>query len=110
MKVIETAARPFITIDENWEGDLPEGAFVRFKPGVKDTDLSIAQKKAMFESMGAVVKVLPRETAEAVIAPATKIKSTSPRETVYRLIEDSNENDKELLKGFCDLVMSKCSV
>ncbi|MDE2099192.1 MAG: hypothetical protein KGL39_18200 [Patescibacteria group bacterium] len=110
MKVISTDARAFVTIDENWEGDLPEGAFVRFKPGAKDTDLSISQKKAMFEAMGAIVKVLPKEAEEAVIAPATKITASSPRETVYRLIEDSNEENKPLLKGFCDAVMEKCSV
>ena len=96
-------------------GDV-NGAIVRILPPPDASDERVAWVKARFDQAGAKVTwVGPRRHArtlpESALGKAqAAAQHASPLAVVHRLVEESNVDDRDALRSFCDAVMQRQGV
>ena|ERR1019366_1561833 len=87
------------------------GAIVRILPPGQASDERVAWLVGMVKATGAaVVRVGPRRKARVVTDARAATQHASGRAVVMQLVEESNVDDRDALRTFCDAVMQRQGV
>jgi hypothetical protein len=87
------------------------GAIVRLQPPEWMDDRGVETIRAEIEKYGAkVVRVGPRRKSRVLTEARAPTQHASARAVVMQLVEESNVDDRDALRTFCDAVMQRQGV
>jgi hypothetical protein len=87
------------------------GAIVRLQPPEWMDDRGVESIRAEIEKYGAkVVRVGARRKSRVLTEPRGPTQHASARAVVLQLVEESNVDDRDALRTFCDAVMQRQGV